>query len=134
MKKSIALILLVATIIGCKKKDETLEFNIVGKEYAARWKVNNNNRQEYVHLKFETTGQVTLSTSTDKILFYGNEKLTYTKNGDSYVVVGTLNENYYKPIGTKINWAITPTKEPSYEGSTIKSSFEADGLTFIDQR
>jgi len=136
MRNFILLLTLTTTalLFSCKKEDKVPEFSIGGKEYAARWKVNYNDRQEYVHLVFGENGVVELFSSVEKILKYNTDKLTYTKSGDTYNIKGIVNETYYLPKGTEVNWMITPTKAPSYEGSTIKSTFNIGDLHFIDQR
>jgi len=137
MKTPVLILLLISTLfaISCKKDTNTTpQFSIVGKEYAARWKVNYNNRQEYVHLVFHENGVVELFSSVEKLLIYNIDKLTYTKSGDTYNIKGVIDETHYLPKGTEVNWMITPTKDPSYEGSTIKSTFEIGDLHFVDQR
>lgn len=135
MKKQILILLILTlSIVACSKNSEkaTPEFSIVGREYAARWIIDANNRQQYIHFVFTSPSEVTLSTSIQNAAKYGEEKLTYKKIGDSYVVNGTIKQDYYLPSGTNVDFTITPTKEPSYEGSTIKSTFDLFGLNFID--
>jgi hypothetical protein len=128
MRKYIILLAVFLASVSCsKKKDPTPSFDISGKEYSARWRINNQGRQEYVHLGFGSNGIATLWTSVEKVLKYGDEKLNYTRDGNSYFIRGTLKENYYKPVGTKIDWSITPT----IPANGIKSTFEFYELHFI---
>ena len=124
-------VLIVAVLLAScsKKKDPAPEFSIEGKQYDARWKTNSQGRQEYVHISFASGGDATLWTSVEKILKYGNETLSWSKSGENFKINGTLKENYYKPAGTVIFWGISPTKG----SGSIKSTFNFEGLNFIEQ-